>query len=267
MPDERALKILFNTYWGKDGWKDPPAKPSPDDLAYATAAGVMFPPRDLKHDELIRDIVRLREQIPPRAVADAFLASLSTRRLELRSALASYAVARHLPPHKFTKSKVFNYDTCGICGDFNKPWLKFDVDRFNFDRFKWGGVEHEMPHFIAFDLEWFLQAEPLKPTEEDRGILREILRIAGSGDPKLTPGKLEKEINVLPSSKDERRALLEILGQAGVLQPKDRPGYFKSFVTRDELEEADSDWHYPVCWWRGSDGVNQQAVKFWWPKL
>jgi hypothetical protein len=200
-------------------------------------------------------------------VADAFLASFSSQRPELRSALGSYAVARHMPPHKFTKSNVFHSDTCGVCGDSKRGLLKFDVSCFNFGRFKWGGLEHEMPHFIAFDLERFVETDPVKPNDEDRGMLRAILDVARNADSKLRPSKLEKEINVFPSSKDERRALLEILGLAGVLQPKDRPGYFKSFVTRDEMEDSSDDWNYPVCWWRGSDGVNEQAVKFWWPKL
>jgi hypothetical protein len=267
MPDAKALKILFATYWGGGGWKSTRTTPK-DDLAYALAVGLMFPPRDFRHNDVIKEIVRLRDAIPPQAAAEAFLASLSTQRLDLRSALGSYTVARHMPPHKFTKSKHFQGDVCGICGDPGKPQRKQDLNVLNFERFKWGGVRHRHPYDIAFDLARFLETEPVPPTAEDHDMLRGILDAARKAEPKASPSKLEKEIaGTFPASKDERRTLLQILGLAGVLQPRNRPGYFTSFVERDELQESANDWEYPVCWWRGADGVNDSAVRFWFPGL
>jgi hypothetical protein len=267
MPDKKALKILFATYWGGGGWKSTRTTPK-DDLAYAIAAGVMFPPRDLQHDDVNQEIVKLREAIPPQAVGDAFVASLSTRRVDLRSALGTYAVARHLPPHKFTKSKHLQGDVCGICGDPGKVQRKEDLNVLNFERFKWGGVRHLHPYYIAFDLARFLETPPAAPTAEDHGMLRGILDAARQAEPKTSPGKLEKQIaGIFPADKNERSNLLQILGLAGVLQPRNRPGFFASYVKRDELEESSNDWQYPVCWWRGSDGVDESAVSFWFPGL
>jgi hypothetical protein len=102
------------------------------------AAGSMFPPQDYDHDRVIAEIHRLRALITPKAVGDQFLASLSTRRLDLRSAMGSYAVARHLPAHEFVRSKVFTFggDTCGICGESRKVEKKMDMNVLNFERFK-----------------------------------------------------------------------------------------------------------------------------------
>jgi hypothetical protein len=268
-PDPKALKILFDTYWSSKGWKEEPKTP-PDDLAYAMKAGVMFPPQDYEHDAAIHDVIRLRGKIAPKAVADQFLASLSTRRLDLRSALGSYAVGRHLPEHQFVPSEVITAsgDTCGICGESNKVQKQEDVSVLNFERHKWGGIRHLHTDYIAFDLARFQETALLKPTDEDRGILRSILDVARNADPKLSPGKLEKAIpGLLPGSKQEYSTLLEILGYAGVLQPKEYPSFLDSYVTCDELRESHNDTNYPFCWWRGSDGVNEAAVKFWWPKL
>lgn len=100
MTDRRALKIRLSTYWSSQGWI--PGKDRhtlPEDFLYAKRAGVMFDPVHLTHDESVQWARAAVARLDPRTVSDAFLASLSTRRLELRSALGSYATMRHLPPH------------------------------------------------------------------------------------------------------------------------------------------------------------------------
>jgi hypothetical protein len=265
-PDPKALKILFDTYWSSKGWKENPKTP-PEDLAHATAAGVMFPPQDFRHDGVVREILRLRKEVKPRAVADAFLASLTSQRLDLRSALGSYAVARHLPEHKFTESENEDQDDCAVCGE-PRQQLKEDVNVLNFERFKWGGVRHLNMYYVAFDLARFAETAPLKPTAEDRDLLKGILQAARDADPKLTSSKLEKALApLIGGSKDTRGKLLEILGLAGVLVPQGYPNFFDAFVPFEEIDESYGDEEYPICWWRGRDGVNEKAVKYWWPRL
>src|SRR5258707_381851 len=87
-PDRRALRALFGTYWTAGGWRGasgnahltPP--PSEEEVAYARAAGYMFEPRSMNHDQIVSGLLRIRDTVPQREVTDAFLASLSTRRLE-----------------------------------------------------------------------------------------------------------------------------------------------------------------------------------------
>src|SRR5206468_8930540 len=82
---------------------------------YAKSQGVMFDPVTLDHDEFVARAVRACAQVTRKQVAEAFLASLTTRRLELRSALASYAVGRHMPLHRF-KANDPDSHRCLICG-------------------------------------------------------------------------------------------------------------------------------------------------------
>lgn len=72
----------------------------------------MFDPIKLSHDVAISRLAVAAQQLSPRQVADGFLASLSTRRLEWRSALGSYSVARWLPNHE----AVLVEKRCDICG-------------------------------------------------------------------------------------------------------------------------------------------------------
>ena len=63
--------------------------------------------------------------------------------------------------------------------------------------------------------------------------------------------------------------LLQILGYCGILQPKAKPSFFDGFVAFTDREEPpwDTDLNYPASCWRGSDGIHEQAVAFWFPEL
>src|SRR5215469_11101124 len=101
--DKRALTLLHSSYWCSSGWKQR-AETSPADLAYAKAGGVMFDAVRLSHREAVAWAIQSRDHVSKERVVDSFLASLTTRRLDLRSALGSFAVARNLEPHAWNKS-------------------------------------------------------------------------------------------------------------------------------------------------------------------
>ena len=140
--DARALKILFKTYWTAEGWRNPPETP-PADLEYAIAAGTMFAPRDLSHDELVTDLAHTCARLGPRELGAAFVASLGSRRLDLRSALASYVIWRHLPSHRKEPSTSVSCDQCP-CRDYRHQ-RHYELSGLNFERHKWGGVRHLDP--------------------------------------------------------------------------------------------------------------------------
>ena len=92
--DKRALKILFDTYWSSNGWVRGERRLGADDFAYAKSRRVMFDPIRPTHGEAISRLHSVIHRLEPRQVADGFLASLSTRRLDWRSALGSYSACR-----------------------------------------------------------------------------------------------------------------------------------------------------------------------------
>ena len=87
--DKKALQILLDTYWSPNGWKRDTTI-VPGDFEYARQAGYMFDPVALTHDDIVALLLAVRERVSIELVVDAFVASLSTRRLELRSALGSF---------------------------------------------------------------------------------------------------------------------------------------------------------------------------------
>jgi hypothetical protein len=263
--DPKALRILGSTYWSSSGWRPQIQTPPPEDMQYATAAGYMFPPASVTHDEIVRRVTHAARDSNPVRIADAFLGSLSSRRLDWRSALGSYVVAQFLPEHAFMPSSITN--VCGICGAAAEEAIDYNI--LNFERHKWGGIRHHDPAYIALDLEQFARLPAPDPSDECRELLPKILGTVADLPEKAGPRPLEKALaKVFPSSKSERDVLLNILGLCGILAPAEHPGFDSRFVPysdRHDPTNDDSDWQYPVEWWHASDGVNWAAVQRFFP--
>jgi hypothetical protein len=264
--DEKAVKILFNAFWSSSGWTK--RQPSPEDFAYAKSKGVMFDARTINHDEAVQSAKAMSQEIGHKFVADAFVASLSNRKLFYRSALGSFATSHLLPTHTYTEGRFSH--VCGICGDYLEHKNE-DLNVLNFERIKWGGVRHLKPYYAWFDLAEFRKLPKIQSTSTDKEILKRLLDVAASQTADARPNDLEKLISGLfPSSKDERRNVLQILGYCGVLQPKSQPTFLDSYANMDNRAQPDehkNDWSFPTLWWRGSDGVNEKAVEFYFPNL
>lgn len=262
-PDKRAVRILADTYWSAAGWKRDPTT-SPEDFAYAKAHGLMFDPVSISHDEAVNGVLAAVAATDKDKVVAAFLASLGSRRLDIRSALGTYAVGRHMRVHSKHHS-----GPCAYCGKYDLA--AEDLNILNFERFKWGGVRHTHPEYIAFDLRVFSAVEEVAPREEDLVIFRSIVDAAASMPAKARPNHLDKALaKIVPSNGAERRVLIEILGYAGILVDPGKPDFRQGFVPVDQRARTPwhtDDWSYPAQWWMGSYGVNQSAVDEWFPAL
>jgi hypothetical protein len=243
--DARAKKILFDAFWTSKGWKgDDNRHVSAEDRAHALKHRMMFPRESMKHDALIKHVLAAYQALTIGEITGAFIASLSTRRLDLRSGLGSAAYAMSTKPHTFLPD--INGHNCEHCGGWrdNKD---MDLDVLNFERHKWGGVRHSHPDYQYLDLRELRHALPATPEAADWKIFDEIVKAASTTPKADGPGKLETRLkDVLPSSKEERRTLIEILALAGVLvatQERSSPG---------EWGKAGM--------WRGADGVDRKQV-------
>lgn len=259
---DRARQILLDAFWESNSWRHGPAV-APDEFEIAKAAGYMFDPSVSTHEEAVTRAINVVDLIDARDVAHAFVASLASRRLEYRSALGSYAFARLLPYHEPVEFRGY---LCGICGDPIKD-QHVDWNLLNFVRIKWGGMGHGQPSYMAFDLDRFTELKEMIPTREDWEIVQRILRIAATQDPKARPDHLERAINkTVPSNRHERRVLLQILGFAGILRPRIAIPMFDRFMPFTE-RGTETELAYPFSAWRGVDGIDRDAVQFWFPEI
>ncbi|MCL2637795.1 MAG: hypothetical protein FWD48_05425 [Oscillospiraceae bacterium] len=268
--DKRAKKILFQTYW-KNGWIDKKdRKITHENFLYAKEKGVMFEPFSISHDDCVIRIIELAKEISQDEIVRAFLSSLSARRLELRSGIASWYVAKQFTAHKYTPVKSgqsYNGNgevthtsyTCGVCKDIMYGVIGWDYYKdedlsvLNFERIKWGGVRHGELLYTLFDLEQFQKEEISNPTDEGIAIFQAILKTIDDSNEGDYPSKLRdrlKDIAGLKSNKDELSTLIELLACIGVLKP----------ASYNRPEKGKHDWTYATHW-RGEDKYDKVVAR------
>jgi hypothetical protein len=264
-PDPRAQRILFDTYWSSRGWIDQPTTP-PKDFAYARDAGYMFPPLPVSHDVLIAATIRARSVLDPVLVGQAFSDSLTSQRLDLRSALGSFGAALHLPQHPFQRSPWPESPPCAICGDYSNKAPQ-DLNILSFERLKWGGVRHADPLYALFDLSMFRVSHTASQPLSREPLLR-ILDAASRSPAEARPNDLLKSVaSIVAGNADQRRSALACLSYAGILQPGEQASFLTSYPIGRDHPGGKNDWPWPLCWWRGRDGVNEAALAFYFPTL
>lgn len=241
--DARAKKILLDYFWSSKGWRDEAARSiSPDDRAHAMAAGLMSAPWTVDHDGLLEALRRDVAAVSLARAQDAFVASLSTRRLDLRSGLASRVLAAALSPHAYEGPA----EGCRHCRGLAR-YVDADLDVLQFERHKWGGVRHGDPLYMHVDLAALAREEVCAPCDDDVARLQRLLDVVADAAPTETPARLAARLApVVESNKAEREMLVEILAAAGVLRASNPDLGCGEFC----LAGA----------WRGRDGYDAAAV-------
>ncbi len=222
--------------------------------------------RSMTHDELVRACVAAAGKLDRLEVARAFVASLSTRRLDWRGVLPAYAVCRQLPIHDYEPTQVFQAGpnaSCRICGlgspAPNKVSGKLLVGNL--------GRAYYLETSLA-TLEQFADADKPTPTEIDVQMLGETLtRLRNRKGAKL--GELQSLIQgVIPGNKFERVDLLGSLALASIFQ-LDAASYFDGWVTYDIRESVmpshfyAKDSTHPLRHYRPDCQLNETATAFW----
>lgn len=258
--DKRAKTILQKAFWSSNGWKATFGPFSGEDFDYAKSKGQMFDPITITHDQIVDKLKVLHSGIITKEkVVNAFLHSLSTRKVHLRSALSSWALTSELPAHTYAQPPADQprYSSCASCDAgrlmSNPDYINVDLNVLNFERVKWGGVRLNHLLYCWLDLELFSREEELEVAPQDLKIMDDMLdavKLCGSKDGARKLEKLWKDI--LPSNKYERDAVMEIWGYAGLLVPQEEPRPGRG---------GDNDFN-SVANWRGEDGYSEERLQF-----
>ncbi|AZA93436.1 Uncharacterised protein [Chryseobacterium nakagawai] len=276
--DEKAVKILLKTIKTSQDeslsdwfyWDNYMQYITQEDFEYAKKHSAMYEQENISHDEICRRIKIAVAKIEKQDIINAFLYSLSTRKLEYRSFLSSYCIAKSLAEHSFVPSPTPNERTCAVCGihayEFEEP---IEFNTINYFKYKDGSCFDNLIQ-ILFDLEQFPKLPLVKPCENDDKILKELKTIIETSEPGDRVSQLKKRISKTFKSNDgERVAVLEILGVIGVLHDDEHLGYADQYITypvRVHRPIRNDDVGYLTRWWQGKFGMDTEKWEYWFGK-
>lgn len=266
--NNKALKILLKAYWNPStGWTENTA--TEDDFEYAKNQGFMFDSISLTHDQALKACRSICAQSQKDTVVNSFLFSLSTRRLDLRSGIASYACGQNLPDHQFQQRDNNPIsEVCMYCTE-SLNQKSIDLNVLNFERFKFGGVRHLQPSYIWLDLSILSKEKEHIPSDEDITILRNIIDALKNidGDRISDAEKVLK--GVIKSNKNERVGLISTLGYCGILHLPEYKSFHDSYIPYNERAYSSyskSDWPFPADLWRPNYGLDDSSIEYWFGK-
>lgn len=259
-PDPKALKILLNYDILS------PHSTSNEEFEYAKKANLLFDPELQSHEDALALAFQEAANATKRHMTSLFLTSFGLNRIEWRAGLAAYAIMQSFPAHPFKPASTENDFTCDIC--CSKPIDNVNRSFLNNCRFLTGGIVTYYIYEIAFDLQQHNLLPFCEPTEDDFKIFSDILTIISEAEGTATPTKVQKQLRLVKgfkSTEEQRRALMTTLGYCSMLETEKHKGFLHTFSNMCQVprKSRSTDWYYPIDWWMGSDGLNKEAVKFW----
>lgn len=222
---------------------------------------MIFPVVGMEHDDLIEKLHIEMAKAEKSKVVQEFLSGLENNEPQKRAALSAYAIMQKFPDHKFESHAGIQ---CDICSGFKKR--KVDFTLVNAMRYLGGSTNNGAPEQLYFFLaESNREREFSVPSGKKMKAVLSVLSSASAGD---TPVILEKKIrgiNELKFSQDESRGLLDLLGHLGVLETPEHKGFLNEYknIGLVPKKSRSTDWSYPVDFWLGEYGINENAVNFW----
>ena len=242
--------------------------------------------RYLTHDELIERIFLEYKKSDKKKYTSLFLSSLSSNSLSNRSGLAVFAIMQNFPKHAFTvnedtlpdkllfskmdkkdKQFVISQVPCKYCSSLLNIKVETELIEECFSEVG-GLIGHDLLTYYYYLLQTN-KMDFVKPKDSDFRVFSEILNILmEAGETDSVKGIVQSKIGWIrgfKSNKEQRQALLETLGYCGILETNECKGLLNKYTNLAiaPKKNHNSDWNYPVDFWLGKDGVNHEALKFW----
>ena len=272
--DPKALKAL-RAYRPRP-W-EPPAMGSPEQLLLQ-AAGYWHTPRRIGHDASLRWLLDERAQAQQDMLATSFLLGVIWERGDLRAALPAYSASLHMPDHAWQGLSAESV-SCEVCGQMQQIECDFSFMHLC----QWtGSVIAYKPAELAYALQvQRLVLSPQIDTLEAHQLahvrhlgaqrLLAVLQFLDARPPQETPTVLKRHLaksGLMRWTQQSASEFIDAMGFLGVLQPPGHKSFLHEHVSHlAPRKSSSSDWSYPVDFWLGRDGVNWEAVRFWFGEL
>lgn len=251
---KKSIKDYYRSLWTK-------AAQAAESLSVLQANNMIFPDEEIEHDELIVNLLKERDTADKQSVVASFLIGLENRQPEKRAALSAYAISLNFPAHSFTSAHGIQ---CDVCGAFENK--KRNMTLCNLARYSAGVSGSGSPEDVYVFLREHNKASI--PQVQSILMLEKVLAVLRTSDPDDKPVTMEKKIRAIAGidmDQEQSRGLLDLLGQIGILETGKHKGFVHQYTYMGlaPRKSSSTDWSYPVDFWTGKEGVNEDAVNFW----
>ncbi len=200
---------------------------------------------------------------------------MSSGKTAHRAFLPVYAILQNFPEHAFEPrpgQSIGRDSPCGICsGPYGYPEeiTENDGKTIRLGLTAGGIFKHSVYYYYRYLHQANLVKEIPAVQAKDMEILSAILQILQeAGDEQTLKEEVQYrigQINGFTSNAEQRKALLETPGYCSILETPAYKGLLHRYTNLSTAprKTRSSDWKYPADWWQGKDGVNGQALSFW----
>lgn len=240
----------------------------------------------LPHQEMIKKAKNLFARADEKTLADGFIYGVTHKdSREYILPFVAYHFFKNFPDHEKTAyycsvdgEEGFIPFCCGVC-DYhddtpsknparNSGYHHF-LDAFIDAEFLYRGktyISYSVNHAL-YCLEEGIKFAKVTPTKEDFASFMAAVRLAESVPSNKKVGTYKQILHkskILPLTGDETQEFINVLSYLNILHPQDMFGYAEKYTPPREQKEADeykNDYAYPVCHWRGADGVDYKMIE------
>lgn len=272
--DFKALNILFNSIWDYDdelfGWVASSGGDNkiPDaEFEYGRAKGLLRPNEEITAQKLFGRIEALINGLEKEQVSNAFIKGIATQNPAYISVLGSYSYYLSIDDNSVDTYLSYKEKNKHL----NPSQVVINYNKRVFDRlFRSGIMSHQDPVYAYVDLLDFSNTERISISETETAILVNTLKAIQNVPNETQPSELEKVTkSFLMGNMAYRQIVLRILGISDILNPSVNKRIRETYELDQELPNHfyKKEMGYPLAWWEGKYGLDDEAVLFWFSNL
>lgn len=236
------------------------------------------------HEEMLRKVQSMVSSADEAALAKGFVYGITHKDFrEYILPFVAYHFFKNFPFHEKT-ARVGIESCCQICGYLDDTPLKSNreheryhnfLDAFTDAEFLYRGKTYASysVDFALYCLEEGARFPKVEPTKEDFATFLSAVRLAETVPLNKKIGEYRQRLyksKILPLTNDETQEFINVLSYLNILHTKDFFGFAEVYTPPHEQKDSDesrNDYAYPVCHWRGEDGVDYHMIEKLFGKL
>ena len=239
------------------------------------------------HEEMLRRAKTLVLEADELSLAEGFIFGVTHKEFrEYILPFVAYHFFKNFPTHEKTEyfvgeeKRVIPF-CCGVCEYCDDTPMTRSGAYYNFlDAFIDAEFLYRAKTYASYSvnhalycLEEGLKFPKIKATKGDFERFISAIRIAESVPSMKKAGAYKQALHrskILPLTGEETQEFINVLSYLNILHPKNMLGFAAAYTPNREQTEPNehkNDYAYPVCHWRGADGVDYAMIEKLFGKL